>query len=233
MDPHLQLLPLSHERGREDRNRIRQKSKRRRRRRKYHSSSDRSVPLGTLRWCQSWTQLLRMKHMDVGSEYRYPSAPCSTLSIQLSCLLISYRMRIGGMSQWTMLTWHGPSRGARGAVPFVHDFGSRREKVQHLDGELWTFRIFFILEFNRFRSTRGCDRKCQGASTSRQTYVSTLEWLPSNTARYIYLTSIPSAVVGADGPPYGIPGTGSTIDVWIGIAYLASSKSRLLVIFVL
>lgn len=63
--------------------------------------------------------------------------------------------------------------------------------------------------------------------------MSILEWLPSNTARYIYLTSIPSAVVGADGPPYGIPGTGSTIDVRIGIAYLASSKSRLLVIFVL
>lgn len=139
MDPHLQLLPLSHERGREDRNRIRQKSKRRRRR-KYHSSSDRSVPL-SLRCCQSWTQLLRMKHM-----HAYPSAPYlhGVPRFEYNChaYLNSYRMRIGGMSQWTMLTWHRPSRGARGAVPWVHDFGSRREKVQHLDGELWSFAFF-------------------------------------------------------------------------------------------
>lgn len=131
------------------------------------------------------------------------------------------------------MTWHGPSRGARGAVPFVHDFGSRREKVQHLDGELWTFAFFSfwnligsealggVTESVRVQVRAG-KHTCPHSNGYRQTPLD------------IYTCpSIPSAVVGADGPPYGIPGTGSTIDVRIGIAYLASSKSRLLVIFVL
>lgn len=114
-------------------------------------------------------------------------------------------------------------------MPWVHDFGSRREKVH---GELWTFAFFSfwnligsealgsVTESVRVQVRAG-KHTCPHSNGYRQTPLD------------IYTCpSIPSAVVGADGPPYGIPGTGSTIDVRID-GWMWYSLSRLLVIFVL